>query len=274
MPFQSYTPEGPLSQFVSTIWWMSNAGVPSSRQRVCPNGGAMQLVLNLADRNLSFFDGAKCQSVRAPLIAGPYSKAFSIDPAEFTAVIGVQFKPGAARLILRLPAHELHNTDVPFEDLYPEEGVRLRDALLSATGLAGRFRVLESYLLEKLCAATPLHPAVDHALLEFTRRPSLRAVADVQAETGISHTRFLQVFKEQVGLTPKLFCRLQRFRNVLQRVENGRPVRWAEIAADCGYFDQAHLIHDFRAFSGMTPLEYAAFQQRSESDSVKAGGAG
>jgi len=274
MPFQSYTPEAPLSQFVATIWWMSNAGVPSSRQRICPNGGAMQLVLNLAHQSLSFFEGAERQSIRAPLIAGPYSKAFSIDPAEFTAVLGVQFKPGGARLILRLPAHELHNTDVPFEDLYPQEAARLRDEVLSATGLAGRFRVLESYLLEKLCGATSLHPAVEHALLEFTRRPGLRAVADVQAEIGISHTRFLQVFREQVGLTPKLFCRLQRFRSVLQRMGNGRPVHWAEVAADCGYFDQAHLIHDFRAFSGMTPLEYAGFRQRSQDASTTAGAAG
>ena len=234
----------------------------------------MQLVIHLADRSLSFFEGPERHSVRVPLIAGPYSKAFSIDPAEFTAVLGVQFKPGAARLFFRLPANELHNMDVPLEDLYPQDVSRLRDQLLSAEGLAAKFQMLEQYLLGRVRGATPLHPAVEYSVGEFTRRPGIRAVAEVQAETGISHTRFIQVFREQVGLTPKLFCRLQRFRTVLQRIENGRPVNWAEVAADCGYSDQPHLIHDFRAFSGMTPLEYAITQQHSEHENARTRAAG
>jgi AraC-like DNA-binding protein len=67
----------------------------------------------------------------------------------------------------------------------------------------------------------------------------------------------IQLFREHVGLTPKLFCRVRRFRAALDRIENGIPVRWAELAADCGYFDQAHLIRDFRAFAGITPLKYS-----------------
>jgi len=266
MPFQSYAPKAPLSHFVDTIWLISNAGIPSSRQRICPNGGAMQLVIHLADRCLSFFDGPQRHKVRAPLISGPYSKAFSIDPAEFTAVMGVQFKPGAARLFWRLPVHELQNTDVPLEDLYPREAERLRDDLWSAGGSASQFQVLEGYLCGKLRGAGSLHPAVEYAIREFMRRPGVRAVADVRSETGISHTRFIQVFREQVGLTPKLFCRLQRFRDVLQRLDKGQRVNWAEVATDCGYFDQPHLIHDFRTFSGMTPLEYAEHWQHSHKE--------
>ena len=50
---------------------------------------------------------------------------------------------------------------------------------------------------------------------------------------------------------------MRRFRALLDRIEKGMPVNWAELAVDCGYFDQAHLIHDFRAFAGITPLEYS-----------------
>jgi len=81
-------------------------------------------------------------------------------------------------------------------------------------------------------------------------------VRRIQLETGVSHTRMIQLFREQVGLTPKLFCRVRRFRAVLQGIGKGSPVNWAELAAECGYFDQAHLIRDFRVFAGMTPATY------------------
>jgi AraC-like DNA-binding protein len=265
MPFQSYTPAAPLGRFVESIWCISNIGVPSARQHVCPNGGAMQLVIDLMDRSLSFFDGTEHHSVRAPLLAGPYSKAFSIDPSEFTNVLGIQFKPGAARVFFQVPAHELHNADVPLEDLFPGEARQLRGELLSTRGLSRRFRVIERYLLGKLSGAAPIPAAVEHAVDEFCRNSGARAVMDVRSQIGLSHQRFIQVFREHVGLTPKLFCRLQRFRSVVRRIERGGPVKWADVAAECGYFDQAHLIHDFRSFSGLTPLAYAQGQTVRES---------
>jgi len=257
MSFHRYMPAAPLRRFVESIWSISNIGVPSSRQHVCPNGGAMQLVIDLMDRSLSFFDGAEHHRVRVPLLAGPYSKAFCIDPSEFTEVLGIQFKPGAARVFFDVPAHELHNVDIPLEDLCPAEARQLRDELLSAHGLSGQFLVIERYLFRKLAGAASIPAAVEYAVDEFRRNGSRRAVADVVSELGLSHTRFIKVFREHVGLTPKLFCRLQRFGRVMQRIQRGLPVNWSDVAAECGYFDQAHLIHEFRDFSGLTPLSYA-----------------
>jgi len=84
-------------------------------------------------------------------------------------------------------------------------------------------------------------------------------------DTGLSHTRFIQLFRENVGLTPKLFYRVRRFRTLPDRIGKGMPVNWAELAVDCGYFDQAHLIRDFRAFAGITPLEYSRAMPDSDS---------
>jgi len=101
----------------------------------------------------------------------------------------------------------------------------------------------------------------------------VRSIRRIQSETALSHTRLIHLFREHIGLTPKLFCRVRRFRSLLDRIDKGKPIRWAQLAADCGYFDQAHLIRDFRAFSGTTPLEYT----RALSDPVSraiASGAG
>ena len=121
---------------------------------------------------------------------------------------------------------------------------------------------MEKYLWK--CVAKPLarHPAVGFALREFQGAAGVRTVADVSGKIGLSSRRFIQVFTDEVGLTPKLFCRVRRFQEAVQRIGTGQCVNRASVALDCGYFDQAHFIHDFRAFSGLNPSAYAA--QRTE----------
>jgi AraC-like DNA-binding protein len=83
-------------------------------------------------------------------------------------------------------------------------------------------------------------------------------VGSVTEDIGLSPKRFIQVFQDEVGLKPKLFCRVRRFQQVLHAISLGQEIDWADVAIDCGYFDQAHFIHDFRAFSGLNPSEYVA----------------
>ena len=153
-------------------------------------------------------------------------------------------------------AHELHNVDIALSDLYPEDAERLLDDVCTATDEQAQFLAVERYLCGKLTDASPIHPAVSYAVDQLSREGGVRSIRRIQLDTGLCHTRFIQLFHEHVGLTPKLFSRVRRFRAVTDRIEKGMPVNWAGLAADCGYFDQAHLIRDFRAFAGITPLEY------------------
>ena len=74
----------------------------------------------------------------------------------------------------------------------------------------------------------------------------------------MSAKRFIERFKAQVGVSPKRYCRIRRFQQAVARAHRGRPVDWAQVALDCGYYDQSHFIHEFRAFSGLTPTAYQA----------------
>jgi AraC-like DNA-binding protein len=86
--------------------------------------------------------------------------------------------------------------------------------------------------------------------------PHARTISEVIERSGLSRKRFIRLFRDEVGQTPKLFSRIRRFQELLRIVESGRRVDWAELALMCGYFDQAHFIHDFRAFSGLNPGSY------------------
>ena len=98
------------------------------------------------------------------------------------------------------------------------------------------------------------HPVVGHALSAF--KGGSRRIGDVVAETGLSSRRFIRLFSDEVGLTPKSFCRVRRFQRTVARLHGLRAVDWAETALACGYYDQAHMIHDFRDFSGLSPASY------------------
>lgn len=192
-----------------------------------------------------------------PLLAGPYSRCFDLDPSESTAVIGVLFRPGAARIFFPVAAHELQNTDIALSELNPGEADRLLNEVCAATDEQTQLLVMERYLSRKLTNAAPLHPALGYAVEQLSGAGAPGSIRRIQLDTGLSHTRFIQLFRDNVGLTPKLFYRVRRFHTLLDRIGKGMPVNWAELAVDCGYFDQAHLIRDFRAFAGITPLEYS-----------------
>jgi AraC-like DNA-binding protein len=264
MPRRVHKPAFPLSQYVEFIWRTTNSGTPPSRQRIYPDG-SMALVIHLKKPTFSFFIDDEPQNIRVPLLAGPYSRSFHIDPSDSTAVIGILFRPGAARMFFPVAAHELHNTDIALSELYPGEADRLLNDVCSATGELMQFLAVEQYLNQKLTNAAPIHPAVKYAVEQLSREGAVASIRRIQLDTALSHTRFIQLFRENVGLTPKLFCRIRRFRTLLHRVEKGMPVNWAELAVDCGYFDQAHLIRDFRAFAGITPLEYSRAMPESDS---------
>jgi AraC-like DNA-binding protein len=254
MPLRVHKPAFPLSQYVEAIWRATRSVAPPSLQRVYPDG-AMALVIHLNQPTATYFVDDHPHNIRVPLLAGPYSRSFHFDPSQSTAVLGIVFRPGAARMFFPVAAHELHNADISLSELYPGEADRLLNEACSAKGDQAQILAVERYLAEKLPGAAPIHPAVRYAVEQLSRQGAVRAVRDIQLDTGLSHTRFIQLFREHVGLTPKLFCRVRRFRASVCRIEKGMPVNWADLAADCGYFDQAHLIHDFRAFAGVTPLE-------------------
>jgi transcriptional regulator GlxA family with amidase domain len=112
--------------------------------------------------------------------------------------------------------------------------------------------------VEELARPMELHPAVTYALNCFDHPRYANRVAAITDRVGLSPRRFIQLFHQQVGITPKAFCRVRRFQRVLREVRDRRPIDWAQIALICGYYDQPHFIHDFQAFSGLTPNAYSA----------------
>ncbi len=197
---------------------------------------------------------------------GVLTEAFSqfsvIDTATMITTLSICFKPGGARLFLPMPAAELANQVVDPSCLFGTAAGDLREQLQAARTNDERVRILERFLLVRACSQHAPHPAVRFALTSFQDGNARRSISEVTTQLGMSPKRFISLFEEAVGLTPKVFCRVRRFQEVLQRTTREQPVRWTDLALEAGYFDQAHFIHDFQAFAGLTPSAYLA--QRGE----------
>jgi AraC-like DNA-binding protein len=231
---------------------------PHAKERVLPTG-TMELVITLREDTLRVYDQqdhTTFQSFRGSVLCGAHSEFFVIDTASQAAIMGVHFKPGGAFPFLQRPAWELHNTHVSVDTFWGTKATALRERLLGAKTPETRFCILEQLLFAQASRSLARHPAVAAALTELQCVPHPQPLADLTERIGLCHRRFIQVFREAVGLTPKRFCRIPRFQDVVRRIGRRQRIEWVDVALACGYVDQAHFIHDFRAFSGLNPTTY------------------
>lgn len=259
-----HVPRPPLAEYINNFWLYDGFHQPHALERVLPTG-AVELVVNLHEDLIRSYDSAdpeRYQTLSGSVVAGARSEFMIIDTECQQSVMGVNFKPGGAFPFLGLPADELHNTDRAFDDVWGSSSLRLRERLLEGRTPEEKFRLLEEALLARLKGARSTHPAVAYALRQLDTVPHLRSLAEVTEGTGLSQRRFIELFRQQVGMPPKLYYRIRRFQESLRRIERGGGVEWADLALCCGYYDQSHFIRDFRAFSGLNPSAYVA--QRGE----------
>ena len=186
---------------------------------------------------------------------GPRSHYVELDTSSShtTVAVGVHFKPGGGSPFLSVPAGELHNRIVPLIDACGISATHLIEQLFYTGTGTPCFRQLESALFASASGRFDRNPGVRHAVHRFENGCP---VGEVVREIGMSQRRFLELFRDEVGLSPKVFSRVRRFSEVLRSLDDASDPDFAQIALSCGYFDQAHFNHDFHAFSGMTPSIY------------------
>jgi AraC-like DNA-binding protein len=270
MLHRTYTPVSPLGDFVDDFRLYDDYVPGHLKDRILPSG-TIELVINLREDEFRIYHPGRpgrCERFPGALVSGAYGRIFLIDTAEDASVIGVHFRPGGAFPFLGLPAGELADAHVDLETLWGRAAVELRERLCVAATPAERFRLLEEALLARLFRPLIHHDAVSVALDAFGRMDAGSTVQEVARRVGLSHRRFIQIFSAEVGITPKLFCRIQRFQRTIAMVRQIATPDWAQVAGDCGYFDQSHMIRDFLAFSGLSPAAYVRQQHRLRQEDI------
>jgi AraC-like DNA-binding protein len=150
----------------------------------------------------------------------------------------------------------LADTHIDLDTIWGRWATEIREQLSATASPVRRFRLLEKSLLSRLFRPLEHHPAVSLALDGFRLDNERAVVRRLARNACLSDRRFIDVFRFEVGLKPKLFNRVQRFQRALALVHRIPSPDWTQLALKHGYFDQSHLIRDFLAFSGFSPADY------------------
>jgi AraC-like DNA-binding protein len=258
-------PSPPLRPFVRLLWASGDSEAApaqgAGRERLLPTG-AMHLAFRTAGDPVRVFASPEDPSGRAlghAVVGGARAAPYLRDLSPAARSVGAMLEPGAARLLFGATADELSGRHTALGDLWgPSAASEARERIALAGPAERRLAVLEALLLARLPRVRGLHPAVAEALSLLSARPDVRAAV---ARSGYSHRRFIALFREAVGLAPKLWCRVRRFQAALSRIR-GSAVSLAEVAAAAGYADQAHLNRDFAELAGLSPGRYRSLSPR------------
>jgi AraC-like DNA-binding protein len=246
---------GPLlAAHVVELWDVADAP-PRIAERFLP-GGTLGLVVNLGEDETRIHDASRVRRHAGAVVAGAYRSYFGIDMGAHASYVAVSFRPGGAWPLLGMPPGELADSHVDLSLLWGARAAEMRERLCAATTSALRLEILEQALLERLAQAHAGHPAVPRAIAALEARPV--RVADLATDLGLSHRRLVDVFTAEVGIGPKAFARIARFRHALARARRERDPDWAELAQASGYCDQSHLIREFVAIAGDSPTALLA----------------
>jgi AraC-like DNA-binding protein len=191
-------------------------------------------------------------------VAGP-SDTFAItDLGLHWKGLQVNLTPPAAVAVLGIPLSEIARQTVALDDLPGRGWHTLVQRLGEAATWPERFAVLDRFLLARLARARGVPTQIGHAWRTLAARGGQISVTDLAREVGWSRQHLSARFVDELGFSPKRFARLLRFERAVCAVRARPTTPWTAIAYDCGYYDQAHLVGDFREFAGCTPTAFAA----------------
>jgi methylphosphotriester-DNA--protein-cysteine methyltransferase len=269
-------PAPDLAPFIASFWEYRAAAQPHRFESLLPDATAT-LIVDLAESRVRVHradDVARFDDFDSALVCGPHGRCFAIPTDRPSHVLGISFRPAGASALLGLPATEIFDRHVGLTDLWGIGARSWCDQVSAGRTAAERLEIVERALRARSRPVDlrPRHPAVLHALRAFgAGSPRPPSVARVVEEIGISQRRFIELFRRDVGMAPKHYCRVRRFRNTAiaawtahrsaaAAAAAGAPASfdWSSFALDHGYADQSHLVREFRDHCGLTPTAFAA----------------
>jgi AraC-like DNA-binding protein len=244
--YRELLPPDRLRPWVQCFWSQETSPAAGSVHRVLPDG-CIDILFETA-----------AGGARELYVVGMMTRPLLVARTEAASFTGVRFKPGAAAAFFREPLHRLTDARIDLQELWPRTGP-LHERLSSALAARDRAGLLAAELEQRLGEASIRgHAGCSFAVRQLTSEPDT-GVGDLCTRLGVSRQALARSFREHVGVSPKTLSRvlrLQRALRLLARPPGDGPPRWVDVALDAGYYDQSHLIADFRDLVGLTPSAY------------------
>jgi AraC-like DNA-binding protein len=255
------TPDPRLAPLVASIWFGEGA-VSYERDRILPSGQT-QLLINLGPTQYRIEAGPPERRIpfRDVWFAGLQQSPIDAEAPHGNALLGIAFHAHGAYPWLGPELAEVREQVLPLADVLGNGVLALRERLLNTPALGERFALVQQWIMARMREQQAVHPAVLWSLRQLNASAGRTSVSRLAAETGYSRKHLAELFQRQVGMSPKALARVLRFQGAVTMLRQAQAVPWAQLAGQCGYYDQAHLSNEFRAIAGMAPGDFVRQQQ-------------
>jgi|HubBroStandDraft_6_1064221.scaffolds.fasta_scaffold316091_1 AraC-like DNA-binding protein len=254
--YVEYPASAELSQYVECFW--SRTSQPDDLSDVAPDAhlvlpdGCIDIVFNFSDGAHRVWNVAEEPPPRSSVV-GTMTRPLQVQTGGRVRFIGVRFKPGKSHHFVGVPAGEITNLTPALDDIWPADTRGIEDTLSDLTRPDQQVAVLERELRRQARRLDSAESCIERLVAFIQTRRGDISVESLSALAGLTRQQIARQFNRYVGLSPKLFCRVVRFQNILAMARRQQAPDWISIALESGYYDQAHMIQDFKEFTGVNP---------------------
>lgn len=253
--YRDYRPGPALHPFVERLWLLEGPAEAIDAEPIPPDGRA-ELIVHGGDPCLQIMPDGSARRQARVLLAGQLTRAIRIVPRGHACIAGAHFRPSGAYDLLGVPQHQFLDRVVDLRSIDAPLARLLRARVAGALDGDRMIAALDCVLADRTAGRTTSSAAAEAATMALALK-GLIDVAGLARATRLSARQLERQFRQRIGISPKLFLRIVRFQEVLRATRSRTPdLGWAAIAAGHGFYDQAHFIHDFKAFVGKTPGDW------------------
>lgn len=214
------------------------------------------LVISFADPfRIGLRDDPTENDTHSSFASGLFAGPVIIESSGASSCLQIDFTPAGARRFFGLPMSELAGRMIGLEDLLSAGGTRLRERLGNLPDWPSRARIAQEFVVERIRLAKPASAEIEWTIREIASRRGRSRIDSLASGLGWSRKHLADRFADEIGLGPKAVARIVRMRSAMQVARTGAS-GWADVAADCGFADQAHLVREFRELAGETPSSW------------------
>lgn len=247
-----------LAPYVRLIWMLECDGPAlfGGPERIVADGVVEAIFHYRTPFRMRF---AHAEAARQPisLLVSQTRRFVEIEPAGAGGFIAVRFHPWGAHQFLPVPMLDVADRATPADEAWRRPDVReIEERIGTAATDEERVNAVQAFLLRHL--EKHRRPDVSGLVRTLWRTPPPVRIDRIAESLGVGQRRLERTFESHLGMTPKHLTRLTRFLRACRRLRNAPDARLTGVAYDAGFYDQAHFIHEFRAFAGMTPGKFAA----------------
>ena len=249
-----YKPSHRLSHLVESYWSYGFEAHASavSPTNICIPKGTIQIILTLSGQVEMLVD-SEWTRVEEKLVAGIQTAPCSWRVHANTQLFGISLKPNSFLQLSGIPIAEIYQKHLPLQSLTGNRLNGFTDQVKNAHSTQDRIILIESFLSKMQALLQCRDNLLTKAIRTIWKEEGNISTSLLSRSVFIGERQLQRLFKTTVGVSPKLYSRIVRFRNAYEKAQAPKRSAWTDVAYDTGYTDQAHFVKDFKTFTGLTP---------------------